>query len=121
VDRYLAAYQRPNLNAVRSLVSVDMAGVLPGTQEVFEQAVASAPNGQIKSWKITSVERNRWVGQSIITANVTTTVKTFNLRFDVFNLPEGRLIRAVSDLSASAVAEKDQSPAPSMDASDSAP
>lgn len=119
VNRYLAAYQHPDLETVKSLVSADMIGVLPGDQRAFAQAVAQAPNGRIKSWRVKSVERNGWVGQSIIAVDVTTTKKTFNLAFDVFNLPEGRVVRAVSDLDLPVATDSNQAIMPSMGATSS--
>lgn len=97
VNHYLAAYKDPDLKTVKSLVSSEIEESLPASQTTFASAVKQSELGQIASWEITKVERNKWIGQSILNVDVTTDKKVFHVVFDVFELPEGRVIRAVSE------------------------
>jgi hypothetical protein len=104
VNKYLNGFKAGNLEAVRTSVSTDMLGTLPGTNDTFKSQVKNSPNGQIQAWEVTKVDRNEFIGQSIIDVTVRSTVRTYALEFDVLGLPEGLKIRAVRDANSPAPA-----------------
>ena len=101
VDTYFAGYRDANLQAVRSVVSGDILESMPTTAGVFAAKIKAAPKDRVKSWTITKVESNPYVGQSMVTVNVTTASRTYNLVVDVFGFTEGLRVRDVQDLSGS--------------------
>lgn len=98
VNKYLAGYRDANLKEVQESVSGDLLDGLPTTQTVFAQRIAQSPSTRVKSWTVTHVERNTYVGQSMIDVTVVTAGRTYKARVDVFGFTEGLRVREVKDL-----------------------
>lgn len=106
VDAYFSGYRDGNLAQVQSVLGEDMAESLPGSQTVFANAVKESPNGRVKSWTITKIDRNDYVGQSLVDVRVVSDKTTYNLQLDVFNFTSGLKIRSAIDVDAKAAAEQ---------------
>lgn len=106
VDAYFGGYRDGNLEQVKAVLGEDMAESLPGSQTVFANAVKESPTGRVKSWTITKIERNDYVGQSLVDVQVVSEKTTFNLQLDVFNFTTGRKVRSAIDVDAKAAAEQ---------------
>jgi hypothetical protein len=99
VDKYFTGYRDANLSLVRSSVSADLLESLPTTQGVFEKRIKDAPDTRVKSWRVTRIDRNPYIGQSMVDVSVVTAKSTYNVEMDVFDFTEGLRIRQVKDLS----------------------
>ena len=100
LDKYFSGYRDANLSEVRASVSGDILESLPTTQGVFAQQIASAPADRVKSWTVTHIDRNDYVGQSMMDVTVTTaSSRTYKVKVDVFGFTEGLRVREVKDLS----------------------
>lgn len=97
VDRYFAGFRDVNLEQVRSTVEGGMMESLPGTQTAFAKMLKNSPDGAVKSWTVTSVVRNDYIGQAIVEVQVATTKGSRRLKLDIFPYVEGPRIRAVWD------------------------
>jgi hypothetical protein len=97
IGKYINGYKDGKLTEVRSTVSSEMLGSLPGSATVFASQ-AKQVNSSIKSWHVKSVERNEYVGQSIVDIVLVTASGAHNMEFDIMQLPEGLRIRSVVDL-----------------------
>jgi hypothetical protein len=98
IDKYFAGYRDANLSAVRSTVSGDILDSMPTSQTVFYGQVTQSPGDRIKSWTVTHVDRDPYVGQSIAEVTVVTATRTMNVEIDVWGFTEGLRIRQVKDL-----------------------
>jgi hypothetical protein len=106
VDAYFGGYRDANLAQVQSVLGEEMAQSLPGSQTVFATAVKQAQTGVVKSWTITKIDHNDYVGQSLVDVQVVSDKTTFNLQLDVFNFTSGLKIRSAVDLDAKAAAKQ---------------
>jgi hypothetical protein len=100
IDKYLDGYRSSNLGQVRAVVTDEIAEGMAASQTVFAADVKKSPNGVVKSWTITKIDRNDYIDQSIVDVKVVSSKRTYNLQFDIFHYTEGLRIRSVVDLDA---------------------
>jgi hypothetical protein len=106
VDTYFGGYRSANLEQVKSTLGEDMAESLPGSQTAFATSLKQSTIGQIKSWTITKIDRNDYIGQSLVDVQVVAGKQTFNLQMDMFTFTRGLKIRSVVDVDAKKAAEQ---------------
>lgn len=105
VNKYLGSYRKPNVAALREIVSEDMKTALPGDQKAFKKQVerSNKANGKIKDWKIISSDANEYVGQTVVDVTINTSKKTYSVMFDMVGSDKnGWKIRAVKENAGSA-------------------
>jgi uncharacterized membrane protein YdfJ with MMPL/SSD domain len=100
VNKYLDGYKKPDLAAVRDVVSSDMKDRLPADQKAFKKQLdgEDKTNGRVTNWKILASDTNEYVGQTMVDVEVNTTKRKYTVYFDITgDDKQGWKIRAVKE------------------------